>query len=169
MSCRSGVGPTDDGRPGRSRDDAGRPRNARPRDRLGQPLPPGSPGVEPVPDDLDLPVEQALDYAQRLLDEGRAFGAHEVLEAVWKSSPEPERELWRSLAQLAVGVTHLERGNVRGAQALLRRAVTGLQPWRGHRPHGLAVDQLAGVGEDVAAALDEPDRATPVPVLRLRG
>jgi hypothetical protein len=31
-----------------------------------------------VPDDLDLPTDEAIDYAQRLLDEGRAFGAHEA-------------------------------------------------------------------------------------------
>lgn len=161
--------------PGRSRDDAGRPRNDRPRDHLGRPLPPGSVGVEPVPDELDLPVDEAIDYAQRLLDEDRAFGAHEVLEAVWKAAPEPERELWRSLAQLAVGVTHLQRGNLRGSRELTRRAVAGLQPWRGQQPHGLAVDGLTVTGEELLAALDGVDETgarpspPPVPHLRLRG
>src|SRR4051812_50118175 len=82
----------------RGRDEAGRPRNARPRDRLGRPLPPGSTGVEPVPDELGLPPDEALDYAQRLLDEGRPFGAHEVLEAVWEAvqGTQPDEEaLWR--------------------------------------------------------------------------
>jgi hypothetical protein len=151
----------------RSRDAAGRPRNDRPRDRLGRPLPQGSTGVEPVPDELDLSVDEAIDYAQRLLDEGRAFGAHEVLEAVWKQSPEGERELWRSLAQLAVGVTHLERGNLQGARELSRRGAAGLAPWRTAAPHGLAVEELATAGERLAAAIDAgttPD----VPRLRLR-
>ena len=33
------------------------------------------------------PPRQALALAQALLDEGRAFGAHEVLEASWKAAP----------------------------------------------------------------------------------
>ena len=53
--------------------------------------------------------------AQRLLDAGRPFQAHELLEAAWKRAPEGERQLWRALAQLAVGVTHALRGNATGA------------------------------------------------------
>jgi len=54
----------------RDRDDAGHARNARPRDRFGRPLPPGTPGIERVPDNLDLPPDETLDYEQRLLDDG---------------------------------------------------------------------------------------------------
>ncbi|MBO0854580.1 MAG: DUF309 domain-containing protein [Nocardia sp.] len=107
----------------RDRDENGQARNARPRDRFGRPLPPGSIGVERVPDDLDLPPEQTLDYAQRLLDDGLAFNAHEVLEAAWKNGPESERSLWQGLAQYAVGLTHIQRGNPKGAHTLLERAI----------------------------------------------
>lgn len=113
-------------RDARDRDDAGRPRNARPRDALGRPLPRGSAGVPTVPDDLELTPADTLDYAQRLLDAGRAFHAHEVLEAAWKSSPADERDLWQGLAQLAVGITHIQRGNQVGAAALLRRGTERL-------------------------------------------
>lgn len=160
---------------GRARDEGGRPRNDRPRDRLGRPLPWGSPGVEPVPDELDLTPPQALDYAQELLDAGRPFGAHEVLEAVWKSCPPDERGLWRALAQLAVGVTHLERGNLRGAGELCRRAVEGATPYLngerdpdGGAPYGLALEELIAVGRSVVRDLDE-GRVPPTPRLRLRG
>lgn len=151
----------------RSRDAEGRPRNARPRDRLGRPLPPGSTGVEPIPDELDLTADEALDYAQRLLDEGRPFGAHEVLEAVWKSAPPHEEALWRALAQVAVGVTHLERGNPTGAKRLLERGVAGLASYRGGTPYGIAVDRLAAQGEDLASRLSGGE-TPPAPVLRLR-
>jgi hypothetical protein len=57
----------------------------------------------------------------QLLAAGRPFHAHEVFEAAWKSAPEPDRELWRGLAQVAVGLTHARRGNARGALTLLRR------------------------------------------------
>jgi hypothetical protein len=119
----------------RDRDAAGRPRNSRPRDELGRPLPRGAAGVEGVPDDLMLSADETLAEAQRLLDAGRAFQAHEVLEAAWKAAPDVERELWRGLAQLAVGLTHARRGNPVGAVELLRRAADRMQPYAGDGPH----------------------------------
>jgi predicted metal-dependent hydrolase len=74
-----------------------------------------------VPEDLVLPPLESLAEAQRLLDLGRPFHAHEVLEGTWKAAPAEERDLWQGLAQLAVGVTHLARGNPTGAATLLRR------------------------------------------------
>ncbi len=65
--------------------------------------------------------EESVAEAQRLLDEGKPFHAHEVFEDAWKSGPEKERELWRGLAQLAVGLTHAARGNATGGARLLRR------------------------------------------------
>jgi hypothetical protein len=111
------------GEPARDRDPSGRARNARPRDALGRPLPRSSPGdQEPrTPDDLAVTPAEAAELGGRLLAEGRPFHAHEVFEAAWKSTPAPDRELWRGLAQIAVGVTHARRGNPAGAAALLRR------------------------------------------------
>lgn len=88
-----------------------------------------------IPDDLNLSPEGYLRYAQRLLDSGLAFHAHEVLEAAWKSAPEDERSLWQGLAQLAVGITHIQRGNIRGAVTVLKRAAgrigeSGREPYR---------------------------------------
>jgi len=65
----------------RDRDPAGRPRNARPRDAFGRPLSRGAAGEQRIPDDLAVPPEEALSMAQGLLDSGRPFHAHEVLEA----------------------------------------------------------------------------------------
>ena len=94
----------------RDRDAEGRARNARPRDALGRPLPYGEAGEERAPEGVVRPPDQALDEAQALLDAGRPFHAHEVLEDAWKSAPDAERQLWRGLAQLAVGLTHAMRG-----------------------------------------------------------
>ena len=74
-----------------------------------------------VPDDLVISPAEAAEVGGRLLAEGRPFHAHEVFEAAWKSVPGQERELWRGLAQVAVGLTHARRGNASGAIALLRR------------------------------------------------
>jgi hypothetical protein len=133
---------TRDGLEARDRDAAGRPRNARPRDGLGRPLPHGMTGVPTTPDDLILPPGEALREAQRLLDAGRPFHAHEVLEAAWKAAGEPEREFWRGMAQLAVGLTHARRGNIAGASRLLHRAADRIEAYAAAPPHGVPVAGL---------------------------
>jgi hypothetical protein len=131
----------------------------RARDALGRPLPDGHPdAVEPVPEQA-LPPDQALDLAQRLLDEGRAFFAHEVLEAVWKA--QGKERYWQGLAQLCVGVTHLQRGNPEGAISLLRRGSGNLSGrlavW------GLAAADRIASGDLTVPSLRLRDCAAPPP------
>lgn len=139
---------------GRDRDDSGRPHSSRPRDTLGRPLPRGSAGVPGIPDDLDLPPDRTLAYAQDLLDRGRAFNAHEVLEAAWKNGPDDERMLWQGLAQLAVGITHVQRGNPTGAVSLLRRAAARLRGTVTPQPHGIDVAGLVRFADALAGDLE---------------
>lgn len=147
----------------RDRDTAGRARNARPRDAAGRPLPRDAVGVERVPEDLVLTADEAVSEAQRLLDEGLPFPAHDVLEAAWKAAPDGERELWRALAQVAVGLTHLQRGNARGAVALLDRSADGIRRWVGAPPAGLDLVGLAGWADALAQRIDRDgiDRTGP--------
>jgi hypothetical protein len=127
----------------RDRDVHGRARNARPRDGLGRPLPYGARGVPRAPEGLVRTADQTLGEAQRLLDTGRPFHAHEVFEDAWKSAREAEDAgLWKGLAQLAVGCTHRLRGNPVGAQRLLQRAADALAPYDGAAPHGVNITQL---------------------------
>jgi hypothetical protein len=126
----------------RDRDAGGRARNARPRDALGRPLPYDAAGEERAPEGVFRTPDETLTEAQRLLGEGRPFHAHEVLEDAWKSAPEPERLLWRGLAQLAVGRTHLLRGNARGAATLLERGAASIAPYAAEPPHGVDVAGL---------------------------
>ena len=118
----------DDERRERDRDSQGRARQARPRDRLGRPLPYGDAGVESVPEE-PLPPLETISYAHELVAEGRPFSAHEVYEARWKAGPAAERELWQGLAQLCVGITHAERGNQIGALRLIGRARRRLETY----------------------------------------
>ncbi len=142
------------GPPDRDRDVLGRPRNARPRDASGRPLPRGSPGVPRVPDELAPAPDEALGHAQQLIDDGQFFQAHEVLEAAWKTRPSPERGLWRALAQLAVGLTHAQRGNRTGAAALLHRAAEGLQGCE-VRVGGVDPVRVGAAAAALAVAADE--------------
>jgi predicted metal-dependent hydrolase len=134
----------DDGRMGeRDRDESGRPRSRRPRDSFGRPLPKGSEGSAGIPDNLELPPVETLAYAQDLLNRGLAFNAHEVFEAAWKNGPVEERTLWQGLAQLAVGITHIQRGNLKGAITLLRRASDRLLRYDLPAPHAIDTAGLA--------------------------
>lgn len=128
-------------------------RPLRARDALGRPIPLDDPrAVEPVNEEPQ-PPESTLREAQRLLDSGRAFSAHEILEARWKSCPPAERELWQGLAQLCVGVTHAQRGNQVGASRLLRRGADRLLRYVGPA-YGVDPVELARWAERVAAAPD---------------
>lgn len=138
----------------RDRDASGRARNARPRDELGRPLPRGVAGVEGIPEDLVLPPDESLSEAQRLLDAGRAFHAHEVLEGTWKAAPDDERELWQGLAQLVVGLTHIQRGNRRGAARLLDRGARRIGAYATDPPYGVDVDGLVEWARDLGQRLD---------------
>jgi hypothetical protein len=155
----------------RDRDATGRAKNARPRDALGRPLPWGSPG-EPQTSDEPLPPAQALAEAQRLLDGGRPFHAHEVLEATWKAAPAGERDLWQGLAQLAVGLTHARRGNGHGAAALLRRGATRLRGYPRDGPYGIDVAGLRAHAAELATLIESSGLAGLDPAalaIRLRG
>jgi hypothetical protein len=136
----------------RDRDTTGRPRQARPRDRLGRPLPYGAEGVEAVSEE-PLPPEASVTEARRLVREGRPFAAHEVLEARWKAGPAEEQDLWRGLAQLCVSLTHAARGNHVGAERLLVRSAATLERYAagGGPTYGIEVQAvLACVRERVA-------------------
>ena len=145
----------------RDRDPLGRARNARPRDGLGRPLPRGSSaGSERVPDELHMSVDDTIVLAQTYLDGGRPFHAHEVLEALWKTQPASERDLWQGLAQIAVGLTHAMRGNTVGATTLLRRGAGRVANYSGNA-HGIDVKGVLTWAEALADAPDaEPQPLT---------
>lgn len=145
--------PDEDADADRDRDAAGRPRQARPRDALGRPLPYGATGVEPVPED-PLPPLATVDEAWRLVREGRPFSAHEVLEARWKAGPEGERDLWQGLAQICVGLTHLARGNVTGGRRLLDRGCGRIETYRatGGPEYGLQIPAILKCAREKTAS-----------------
>lgn len=151
----------------RDRDPTGRARNARPRDAQGRPLPHGAHGVEGPPEDVELSPEEVVRTAQQLIDDGYPFYAHEVLEGMWKASEGAHRELWQGLAQLAVGLTHAQRGNSKGAITLLSRSADRIDSYAADPPHGLDVAGLAGHARSLAARIQR-DGLDAVPPADLR-
>ncbi|MGH3721299.1 MAG: DUF309 domain-containing protein [Pseudonocardiaceae bacterium] len=152
----------------RDRDPAGRARNARPRDAQGRPLPRGSRGVDRAAEDVVLSPDDAVRQAQRLIDDGYPFQAHEVFEGMWKATPGHHRELWQGLAQLAVGLTHAQRGNRKGAVTLLRRGADRIDPYTAEPPYGLDVAGLVGHARSLADRIEGGGAACAADGLRLR-
>ncbi|WP_438290113.1 DUF309 domain-containing protein [Streptomyces sp. HUAS TT7] len=151
----------------RDRDAEGRARNARPRDGLGRPLPYGADGVARQPEGVTRSPEETVREAQRLLDAGMPFHAHEVFEDAWKSGPAQEEPLWRGLAQLAVGLTHAARGNAKGGASLLDRGTGSLAKYAardGVPTYGIDLAGLAVWARELADRLPGPvDAAAEAP------
>jgi len=104
---------------------------------------------------LVLSPRESLVEAQRLLDDGRPFHAHEVLEATWKSAPPAERDLWQGLAQLAVGLTHALRGNNTGAASVLRRGADHIAGYADEPPYGIDVTGLLDWASSLIGGLED--------------
>ena len=73
----------------------------------------------------------------------RYWHAHEAWETCWRASPEPERDFYQGLIQVAAGLLHLQRRNVRGARNKLGDGLAKLRPYQpAHR--GIFVNELVG-------------------------
>lgn len=138
----------------RDRNPEGRPENARPRDATGKPLPRESgpswrERLRALDEARALPKPEALAEAERLVLTGQPFYAHEVLEGPWHLAEPAERAFWQGLAQVAVGLTHVQRGNAVGARSLLRSAAEKLAAYEdGHE--GVAVSRVVGQARALA-------------------
>lgn len=152
--------------PERDRNAEGRPENARPRDRYGAPLPRDAEDQlahRREPEDVCDSIDDAFDEAVRLFDQQRFFEAHEFLEYVWKSDQVPgaDRDFWKGVTQVAVGCTHVQRGNETGAVTLLERAARHMSPYPSPY-HGVAADELAAaalrLADEVRRDGASPDR-----------
>jgi hypothetical protein len=105
-----------------------------------------------------LTPSESAGFGGSLLLDGHPFHAHEVFEDAWKAAAGPERDLWRGLAQVAVGLTHARRGNARGAAALLTRGADRLRDYaeQGETPgpYGIDVAFAATRAEELAARIE---------------
>lgn len=75
------------------------------------------------------PPSQALLVGVRQFNEGEYFACHETLEALWLAEGGPIRRFYQGILQVGVGLYHLQRGNERGALALLGRGRELLRPF----------------------------------------
>ena len=148
------------GKSPRDRDQAGRPKNARPRDALGRPLPRDAEAVyveEELPEDPELLLQIGIEH----FNAQRFFQAHEAWETAWHPSSSDERDFWQGITQVAVGFTHRQRGNAKGSATLLRKGAHKLEEY-GEVHRGVPVADLARAARKAADAIERSGTAGPI-------
>ena len=90
--------------------------------------------------------------AERLFREGvalfngvRYWHAHEAWETLWRAAPEDERDFYQGLIQVAAGLLHLQRRNLRGARTKLAEGLARLERFQPVH-QGVLVNELIGKG-----------------------
>ncbi|PLY01731.1 MAG: DUF309 domain-containing protein [Desulfuromonas sp.] len=119
------------------------------------------------------PPSATLLAAVRQFNEGAYFLCHETLEELWNVQDDPLRDLYKGVLQIAVGLLHLEKGNIRGARALLQRGTKLSLPMA---PHclGLELADLHAQVAEVIELIDSLEKPHPLslegqrPQLRIR-
>src|SRR5690242_1361428 len=103
-----------------------------------------------------------------LFNAGQFFECHEVLEEIWLKAEGPERELLHALIQSAVALHHFQRGNLKGAQSVSRRARGKLEKLP---PRILRLDTrkfAESLGSFFDAILDRQSPVTAFPRIQLQ-
>lgn len=118
----------------------------------------GSASGEPLSRGRTPPLDR--EEADRLFRRGvalfngvRYWHAHEAWETLWRAAPEEERDFYQGLIQVAAGLLHLQRRNLRGARNKLRDGVEKLTRYTPTH-QGIFVNELVGKGEVTLRDLD---------------
>jgi predicted metal-dependent hydrolase len=83
----------------------------------------------------------------------RYWHAHEAWETLWRAAPDEERDFYQGLIQVAAGLLHLQRRNLRGAR---NKLAEGLEKLRPYQPayRGVFVNELIGEARRILADLE---------------
>ena len=77
----------------------------------------------------DSPDRTQLRRAVEQFNSGEYYACHETLEELWLCENEPERNLYKGILQVAVGLYHKDQDNLRGAIRLLASGAELLEPF----------------------------------------
>jgi nicotinate phosphoribosyltransferase len=135
-------------------------RPERPRDEFGRPLPWGSQSHITLLDYERFSIERNHELAIDYFNDRQFFPAHEAWEGAWrKAIGSRDEEFFNGLAKLGAGLTHVQRGNSRGARTLIEKAIDRIGP-HGPAHRGILVARLC---DELRAALDRLPRSGPAP------
>ena len=83
----------------------------------------------------------------------RYWHAHEDWETLWRAADEEDRDFYQGLIQVAAGLLHLQRRNLRGAR---NKLTEGLAKLRRYEPahNGIFVNELIGEARRILTDLE---------------
>ena len=84
----------------------------------------------------------------------RYWHAHEAWETIWRAAPDAERDFYQGLIQVAAGLLHLQRRNLRGARNKLAEGLDRLRPYQPAH-NGVFVNELMGQGTRLLEELND--------------
>lgn len=100
-----------------------------------------------------LEVERLFRTALALFNGARYWHAHEAWETLWRAAAEEDRDFYQGLIQVAAGLLHLQRRNLRGARNKLAEGLAKLEPYQPAR-RGIFVNELIGEARRILDDLD---------------
>jgi len=107
-----------------------------------------------APPPCDRPPCPTLLAAVRQFNAGDYFLCHETLEELWLDRNDPLRDLYKGILQVAVGLLHLQKGNLKGARTLLTRGLELIDPFT-PSCRGLDLADLQGQARRVLHTLED--------------
>ena len=113
-------------------------------------------GQEPNQDSPDS-AGATLQAAINRFNAGDYYVCHEFLEALWLDEHDPQRELYKGILQIGIGLLHLQRGNVNGARRLLLNGSRLVEPFT-PALFGIDLITLQSDARSVLMRLEEPNR-----------
>jgi predicted metal-dependent hydrolase len=103
---------------------------------------------------LGFMPETQFHQAIAQFNQGDYYACHDTLEAIWIEAPEPERNFYQGLLQIAVGIYHLSNLNWRGALILLGEGIRRLQPYQPTYA-GIEVESMVDRSAELLSALQQ--------------
>ncbi|MEO6578745.1 MAG: DUF309 domain-containing protein [Candidatus Limnocylindria bacterium] len=115
------------------------------------PGPPRTGGRTPALD----PAEHARIFGQAvaMFNGVRYWHAHEAWETLWRAAEDDERDFYQGLIQVAAGLLHLQRRNLRGATNKLSEGIAKLRRYQPAH-HGVFVNELVGEAKRILIDLE---------------
>jgi uncharacterized protein len=99
-------------------------------------------------------VDRLFHQGVALFNGVRYWHAHESWETIWRAAEEDDRDFYQGLIQVAAGLLHLERRNLRGARNKLSEGVARLRRYEpAHR--GIFVNELIGQATRLLEGLNQ--------------
>ncbi len=88
-----------------------------------------------------------------MFNQAHYWHAHEAWETLWRAAPDEDRDFYQGLIQVAAGLLHVQRRNLRGARNKIRDGMDRLRPYLpAHR--GIFINELMGISSRLLAELN---------------